>query len=81
MDTSHGIVFDLLSKENKNRQLVNSYYSFLFGTRQKAASLLFPTRQQVEDDHPSVRSGGGCTLLRQLESNWLTLTSSSILPA
>lgn len=54
--------------------------SLFSATRHNAALLFFTLRQQVEDVHPSVGRGGS-TFLWQLESNWLSLFNTSILPA
>lgn len=62
-----------------NRRKPTSLF-FSPGTRLSAALLFSQPRQQVEDVHPSVRTGEAPLLLWQLESNWLVSLNTSILP-
>lgn len=57
-DTLHGIVFDLPPKQKKT-----NFSLFFPGTRLSAALLFSQPRQQVEDVHPSVRTGEAPLLL------------------
>lgn len=72
--TLHGIFLDLPPKQKIN------FFLFVFGTRQNAALLLLPPRQQVEDAHPSVRRGGS-TLTVTAGEQLVAFLNTSILPA
>lgn len=71
IDTSYGIVFDLLQYGKKKIKST----SVVLGTRHNAALLFFPPRQQVELIRRCVREAP--LLLWELESNWLSLWTAA----